>query len=243
MPSPCEHYCQMTESSGVTLWRGHPDCAALHLAVLEWMRGLPVPFLAQSGAVTRAIKGNIGEAIAFHVGWTHLYREPQYWVFPANALKPVNPIAASDIDIVWLYFGDNGDDFVLLQEVKSTASPDLSYATEVVDDYNKLFGTDVNRTLHTRLQDLKTKLEYIHKQPSLAKRVSTLAGNSPATSPLIRLVPTVVHELAGSDPVTRLVAIRSTLIGKGWSPAVVTPWSIAITDLEERIGRLAIGAA
>ncbi len=78
-----------------------------------------------------------------------------------------------DIDIVWIQFGETGgDDRIVLQEVKTTGDSVLSLADNLISDYDKLFGTNPRFTLHTRLQDIKNKLEYEHKQPELCPRVA-----------------------------------------------------------------------
>jgi hypothetical protein len=92
-----------------------------------------------------------------------------------------------------------------------------------------------------RLHDIKNKLEYEHKQPELCMRVAELAGQSPQTSPQVQLLQTLVHERLGSDPHTKMLAIRETLYGKGWSRRAVQPWAIGLFDLNTRLLRLAMG--
>jgi len=117
----------------------------------------------------------------------------------------------------------------------------LSLADNLISDYDKLFETDPRFTLQTRLQDIKNKLEYEHKQPELCPRITELAGQSPQTSPQVQLLPTLVHERLGSDPQTKMLAIRETLSGKGWPRRAVQPWAIGLFDLNTRLLRLATG--
>ena len=39
----------------------------------------------------------------------------------------------------------------------------------------------------------------------------------------------------------KMAVIRQVLIGKGWSPGVVECWSVALSDLDNRLTRLARG--
>ena len=81
--------------------------------------------------------------------------------YPANATRPFRPNSAIDFDIVWLDLADDPkDDAATLQEVKTTSGPSLGYADNLIDDYDKLFGTNPRLTLWTRLQDIKNKLEF-----------------------------------------------------------------------------------
>lgn len=191
-------------------------------------------------AVTKTCKGNLGEFIAFCVGKSNDFSS--FTPFPANAFNPLSPISKSEIDIVWTFFGqEEKDDCAVLQEVKTTSDSSLSMAYELVADYGKLFGTDPALTLHTRLQAIKNEMEFKLKEPTLCPRMSKLAGNSPSTSARIRLLPTIVHERKNSKPGLRMLAVRSTLVGKGWPPGAVESWAIGLFDLESRLIRLAMG--
>jgi hypothetical protein len=133
------------------------------------------------------------------------------------------------------------DDHAFVQEVKTTGENSLDYAYELIPDYDKLFGTNPAFRLQTRLQALKNEVEYKLRRPDLCKRISFLAGMSVQTSPRVRLVPTLVHDLGAADPVKRMVAIRSTLVGKGWPVLSISAWAIGISDLDTRLKRLAKG--
>ena len=71
--------------------------------------------------------------------------------------------------------------------------------------------------------------------------MTELAGQSPQTSPQVRLFPTLVHERHESDPRTKMLAIRETLCGKGWARQAVQAWAIGFFDLNDRLFRLAQG--
>jgi hypothetical protein len=55
----------------------------------------------------------------------------------------------------------------------------------------------------------------------------------------VRLLPTLVHEKNGTTPHPKMLAIRETLIGLGWTE--VEAWAIALSDLDQRLVRIATG--
>ena len=229
---------------GVLLWVGDPDCQAAHEAILHWLQKNCPTFCATppEGGNVNILRGNLGETIAFCAGYWYVFDSSHIKPFTANALNPFGRISKSDIDIVWIRFGETGDDdTAFLQEVKTTGDASLSLADSLISDYDKLFDTNPQVTLHTRLQYIKNKLEFEHKQPELCPRVAALAGQSPQTSPQVQLLPTLVHERLGSDPQTKMLAIRETLYGKGWARRAVQPWAIGLFDLNARLLRLAMG--
>jgi hypothetical protein len=221
-------------------WTGNADCDAGHLWLLECLRARVDAFLPTGTTLTNAIVGNLGEFIAFSVGAERIYADLR--PFPANAFDPLSSISRPSIDIVWIRFGDTAsEDLLVLQEVKaSPADPNLSVAASLVADYDKLFGTDPLFTLRSRLQVIKNELELKMRRLDLAERVDVLAGKSPGTSPLVWLTPTLVHE-RNVDAGTRLSGIRTALLGRGWDPDAVVAWGIALTDLGDRLERLATG--
>jgi hypothetical protein len=230
------------ETHGIILWVGDPDCQAAHNATLGWLQANCPTFCSTPSAGDNILKGNLGETIAFCVGYWYVFNNSEEKTFAANALNPFGGISRPDIDIVWIRFGETADDdMAILQEVKTTGDLALSLADNLISDYDKLFGTNPRFTLHMRLQDIKNKLEYEHKQPELCPRVAQLAGQSPQTSPQVQLFPTLVHERRGSDPQTKMLAIRETLYGKGWSRKAVHPWAIGLFDLNSRLLRLTMG--
>lgn len=226
--------------SGVTCWRGEPGCQDGHGFILNWLKKLGTPFLADETQFSLARKGNLGESIAFRIargdGFDGLY------VFPANALSPLKPISRPDIDIVWLHLGtDQSQDYAVLQEVKTTGSAGLAYADRLLDDYDKLFAFNTDLSIHTRLQDIKNDLEFRHKLPlKMCARVNLLAGDGPQTSLRLKLIPTLVHT-AESNPVEKMVAINTALLGRGWVSGQVHPWAVGLSTLDDRLLRLAMG--
>jgi hypothetical protein len=189
-----------TAADGVITWQGRPDCPAGHDAMLDWLKATVARFLSEAEAVSggNIVRGNLGESIAFCVSfWHDCGRHKAHAV---NACRPLSPQSAKDIDIVWVCFAANRkDDYAIVQEVKTTSGDTLSYATELIADYDKLFGTNMDLTLKTRFKPLKA--EFLYKVggkqgKDWAERLSSLVGGSPQTSPRILLRPTLVPKQA-----------------------------------------------
>jgi hypothetical protein len=225
----------------VKVWIGSPNDQAAHDSLLQWLTGHVASFITAAQFDDR-VKGNLGETISFCVGIWHDFSAHR--PFPANAMNPLSRISSPDVDIVWIRFGsDEKDDVAVLQEVKTTGDPSLSIAPTLLVDYDKLFGTNVALTVHTRLQAICNEFQYVLNMPQMCARVLALAGVSPATSPKARLLPTLVHERLGAMPVPKLSSVRTTLLGRGWPPANVAAWSVGLDCLNDRLLRLAIGSA
>jgi hypothetical protein len=72
-----------------------------------------------------------------------------------------------------------------------------------------------------------------------AARVTRLSAVSPKASTKLRLLPTVVHDRTAQDVVATMLAIRDTLINREWNH--VEPWAINLSQLDQRLMRLAGG--
>ena len=226
----------------VCIWTGDPHCQAAHDSILSWLKTICKVFAKPAKLSTR-IKGNLGESVGFFLGYQTEFKE--YRAFAANALVPFEDISRPDLDIVWVLFGESeANDVIALQEVKTTGQADLAYADALVEDYQKLYGSDPQTTLHSRLQTVKNKLEYEHLDIELARRLGRLeaeCGQGPKTAKKILLYPTLVHELTGTDPLKKMVAVRTSIIGLGWNSSNVSGWAVGLTDLDKRLFRLAHG--
>jgi len=230
-------------TSGVVTWKGHPNCQAGHDAMLAWLKETVDRFLSLDEATAggNILRGNLGESIAFCVSYWHDCENLR--AHAVNAWRPLNPQSAIDIDIVWICFAPEAkNDYAIVQEVKTTRGTTLSYANDLIADYEKLYGTNLDLTLRSRFKPLKK--EFLFKVGGaegrdFSERLSALVGGGPTTSPKIRLRPTLVHEIVGTNPQAKMTAIRNTLIGKGWTPALVETWAIGLTDLDARLQRLA----
>ena len=63
---------QYSGDKTILVWRGNPDCQAGHDWLLNWLKSLPAPFLNSVQEFSVRIQGNLGEAIAFRIGYTFM---------------------------------------------------------------------------------------------------------------------------------------------------------------------------
>jgi hypothetical protein len=160
-----------------------------------------------------------------------------------NAFQPLQDISHAGLDITYLYFDetDSKNDSIYIQEVKTTGAVTLAYADKLTEDYQKLFEEDAGCTFNTRIQGLATKIELGNKRPDLSDRLRALAATEAKSCAQVKLIPTLVHEIRGTDPVTKLLAVKSAITTLGWTSAQIQPWSIAFEDLILRLTRMARG--
>jgi hypothetical protein len=230
-----------TDTTRGQAWRPDPDSDAAHAELLVWLSEICSAFLPPDVQLSNWLKGNVGEAIAHCVGTK--VAAPHIRVACANALDPFSGISRADIDIVWLSLDPDDPDLdkAILQEVKTTTDEDMSVVGALIPDYEKLFGTDVRRTLSSRLHAIASELRFLGGDDESAERVLRLAqARDPVHATKIFLRPTVVHE-ERLDPATPLTAVRQTLISSGWSGERIEDWTVALEELDERIVRLAEG--
>lgn len=221
-------------------WRGNAGQEA-HDFVLQKLQTHAASFIGSAAEMSEPRKGNLAEFITAWVGQIEAF-VGFHLCQPANAHQPLNAVSRQGLDLLWLQFGESpGQDLAVVQEVKATGSPGLAYASSLPPDYQKLFGTNPNLTLQTRLAVAKSELEFGGASPDLIHRVTLLAGATAATSPNIQLVPTLVHDDMAPSPEVRLQAVRAAIAGQGWPSSQITPWSIALDALEDRLLRLAMG--
>ena len=229
------------EHAGVVSWHGEP-CQKVHDFFLGKLQEHAALFVSSATDVTNQIRGNLGEFITFWIGIENDHSPPVRPFKPANAFQPLGRQSRAGLDLLWVFFGhDQAEDYAVLQEVKTTGGLDLSYADQLPIDYDKLFGTDPHFSLHTRLLEAKNELEFIHREPLLAPRLTQLAGATPGACSKVRLVPTLVHDEAAEDHERVLQAVRATIVGGGWEDQYVEAWSIALDHLNDRLLRLAMG--
>ena len=225
---------------GWVAWTGDPDDDAAHLTVLGWLNeAVDGRFPPVQAPLLPAIQGNLGEFISYRIGRNYVFLNAEI-AHNANTSNPLNDQSKSDLDIVWLYIGTTPlDDWVAIQEVKTTGIVLRDSARGLVRDYGKLFGENLRLSLSTRLATLKNALDE-RGNGHLAPRVTALGGPAPDQSRGVRLVPTIAHD-AMFDASTDLVFVRQSLVGRGWDAGVVQCWSIALGDIDDRLLRLAQG--
>ena len=224
----------------VLAWEGDPDDDSAHQKMLDWLRvAEPAGFLDASDSLSNRTKGNLGEFITYKIGTKHIFANMMF-SDPANAHTPLSDNSKTGVDIVWLHFGDTeSDDWAALQEVKTTGGASLDLALKLVSDYDKLFGEQLRFTLLSRLGELKNRLEG-WGQGKYVPRLTALGGSKPDSVHGIRIFPTLVHDSANNS-FANMTHVRQCLIDQGWPPDVVHCWSISLSNLNNRLTRLARG--
>ena len=230
----------VVEDDGITVWKGDPNDDAAHQQIFNWLNdAVEGVYLEPGKSVTNRIKGNLGEFIAHKIGRTFVFSNCEL-SDTANADEPLSDISRPGIDILWFHLGcSETDDWLALQEVKTTNDDSLRLADQLVEDYEKLFGTNIRFTLQTRLTAFKNRLENYGKT-DIYERISKLAGSSAELVPAIRAIPTLVH-VPSESAVVKMATVRETLVAKGWATGRIECWSIPLSDLDQRLNRLARG--
>jgi hypothetical protein len=226
---------------GLMLWLGQPDCQTAHDYLLSRLINMGVNFIPCNRSLDVRRKGNLGEFICLSVSsYTSLENTLK---FANNAVNPLGAMSLPGLDLTYIFVdSQNSDrDLAIVQEVKTTGSDDLSYADNLTRDYQKLFEDDLEFTLASRLQVIANKLELEQNRPELCERVLAMAGEIPSECRQIRLIPTLVHERVGAAPIPKLLAIRTAISSYGWPLTHIHGWSIALSDLDDRLQRLARG--
>ena len=233
---------QTVVSGDISLHSGDPDCDAAHAALLNVLVKLGTPFIGPTETISLSQQGNLGEFISFHIA-QKLYPPTTHRLFSGNALKPLSRISGAGLDLVYLYFDtvDPSKDLMYVQEIKTTIASNLNYFDQLKADYKKLFAIDPNLTLHSRVQDIQNILEYQFGEFSYSTRIAALAGVTPAKCAKVRLLPTGISSTGVGDPEKKLTAIRSSMTAWGWPQANIKPWSIVMSDLDDRLTRMARG--
>lgn len=211
-----------------------------HDAILQTLQQIGY-FIGPHEPLGTRRQGNLGEFIAFHAALSD--KLPYSLSMGASGMDPLQNVAAPGLDITYLYFDINNpaNDLMYIQEVKTTGQVNLAYADNLVSDHDKLFGGDPALTLNSRIQSMGLRLKLQHQRPDLATRLQSMASTAPLSCTHVRLIPTLVHEKIGTDPKTKMLAVRSQINALGWPLGQIRPWSIGMENLIDRLTRLAQG--
>ena len=155
-------------------------------------------------------------------------------------LTPLQDGAPTGLDTTIVHLDPNGDtskDRLYIMEVKTTGAIKLTYASALVDDYEKLLGkTKVAGSLGQRMNWLQAYLMEVHEfSPAALDRVGKLFQPKAEDCIGITLLPTLVHDRSSGDPaaVTGLDGVAGKIENLGWRKDCIEPWSIAITELSK----------
>lgn len=150
---------QFTNQSGVLVHIGDRNCDDAHAALLAALTKMRTNFMGASEQLTVSQLGNLGEFIALHIGRHGTFAKHE--TFAHNAIQPLTKISGAGIDLMYVYFdaADEGKDLLYVQETKTTTQDELQYFGALQNDYRKLFSTDINLTLQSRLSYLSNAFE------------------------------------------------------------------------------------
>ena len=208
------HRLQLLGTAPISLWRGNPDCDAMHTFVLDALNEIGCSFMGSGVDLIQNQVGNLGEFVVMCVGRKKVFAD--YCCQPANAHEPLSTISKAGLDLIWFRFAvDPSQDSVLVQEVKTTGNPGLTILSSLVEDHRKMFVRPSRKTLLVMLQGIKSRLVFEEGRPDLAARVTRMCGATPQTCDGVRLHPTILHEKAGSNPEQVMLAVRSSIAALG----------------------------
>lgn len=232
---------QKTDKSGILVHVGEPDCNAAHAALLAALNAMGTAFIGPTDQLTLSQKGNLGEFVSLHIGRHDAFAGHQG--FASNAIQPLTKISGAGVDLMFVYFDPiyEENDLLYIQETKTTSQENLNYFSALEADYEKLFSTDLNLTLQSRISYLSNSFEMERNNDDYARRVQRLGGTSPSQCTRTRLIPTGIHKLGIGNPVQKMLAVKTAIAGFGWVQSSISPWAIGLSDLEDRLLRLARG--
>lgn len=235
-----------TSSNGrnIKVIRGDPDCATfyrwIHTELTQVTKNWPPKITART--LTTGRKGNLGEFLSYRVARSSgLHGKSKgYTLALMGALTPLQDGAPTGLDITIVHLdpsGDAGKDCLYIMEVKTTGSMKLTYATALIEDYEKLLGKSVVAgSLGQRLNWLQGYLKEIHEfSDDEVERVGNLFMPEAKDCKGIRLLPTLVHDRKAGDPaaIDALDDVAAAMEKQGWGKKTIEPWSIAIDKLTE----------
>src|ERR1035441_8723590 len=129
-----------TTKGGIILWGGSdPNCLTLYKHLQAFLISHQASLLPAGSVLSKQQKGNLGEFIAFRLGHENDFSDPAHRLVANNAYDPLSGISISGLDLAYVYFDPNdpSSDLLYIQEVKTTGGGNLSYANNLVADYQK----------------------------------------------------------------------------------------------------------
>ncbi|HFF2143909.1 TPA: hypothetical protein ACGBGC_004121, partial [Pseudomonas aeruginosa] len=136
-----------TSSNGwqIQLFRGDPDCGAFYQWIHTELAKATKIWPPKITKLTTGRKGNLGEFLSYKVAHKSGLRGKGngYTVALMGALTPLQNGAPTGLDITIVHLdpgGDKSKDCLYIMEIKTTGAAALTYATALIDDYDKLLG-------------------------------------------------------------------------------------------------------
>jgi hypothetical protein len=224
----------------IQLVRGDPDCASFYQWIHAELKKTITNWPPKIKTLTTGRRGNLGEFLSHRVARaSDLYGKSKgYTIALMGALTPLQDGAPPGLDITIVYLAPDGDtskDRLYIMEVKTTGAVQLTYASALIDDYEKLLGkTQVAGSLGQRMNWLQAYLMDVHEfSPEEMDRAGDLFQPKAEDCKGIRLLPTLVHDRKSGDSaaVATLDEVAEQIENLGWRKDCIEPWSIAITEL------------
>lgn len=217
---------------------GDPGCEEAYQWVLGLLRMLNPQWLPLiTPHLPNGVKGNMGEFVAFHLSQHDGINGAGYYPILAGPVRPLVDAPDQGLDICFVYLDPAGNienDRLYIQEVKTTGNSDLVYANNLLSDYEKLLGSTGNLNLEARILAIKARLMY---ERGLSKdeieRVELLTHPEASKCIKVRLLPTLIHEAVGADPVAKMTYLKAKLLAMGWLDGSVEPRSLGFSKLNE----------
>jgi hypothetical protein len=231
-----------TNGRQIRLVRGDPDCAAFYQWIHAELAKVTLIWPPKITALTTGRQGNLGEFLSYRVARASgLHGKSKgYTVALMGALTPLQDGAPTGLDITIVHLDPEGDatkDCLYIMEVKTTGAVKLTYATALVDDYEKLLGkAAVAGSLGQRFNWLQGYLMEVHQfSDDKIERVGKLFMPEAKDCKGIKLLPTLVHDRRSGDK-TAIIELDHVAAGielQGWRKQTIQPWSIAINKLTD----------
>jgi len=224
----------------IQLMRGNPDCETFYKWIYAELANVTKNWPPKITTLTTGRQGNLGEFLSYKVAVVNgLHGKTKgYTVALMGALTPLQDGAPTGLDTTIVYLdplGDTSKDCLYIMEVKTTGSVNLTYATALIGDYEKLLGkTTVAGSLGQRFNWLLGYLKEIHEfSDKEMERVGNLFMPEAKDCIGIRLLPTLVHDRNVGDQtaVNALDHVAEEIEKQGWGTKTIEPWSIAISKL------------
>lgn len=223
---------------------GDPDCPQFYAWLLDELKKHKPFNHVPPVDISVGQQGNLGEFIVDTVLRLKEFAGPDYTFALGGSLTPFLPGPTPGLDMVIVYLDPTGDvakDRLHFVEVKTTTQNVLTYAKELIPDYQKLLDTtNPNQSLGYRMSWLKLKLERENKfSDSKLARVEALSHSDAAQCKQLLLLPTLVHTRAVGNPVKMLDDVAKSISTQGWLDKNIQPKSISMRQLDKSLLNLA----
>lgn len=151
--------------------------------------GFPRP---DSVANPQTVRANLGEFCVWELGSEHWQLFSKKLCLPANK----DPWRASSDPGVDILATDEEVSLLMVIEVKSSQDDGSDLVNDqskgLKGDFRSLFEGDGRTRLKTRVLDLQYEFRFRFERVDLAEKVASLVGDSPSSSPDVRLVGVLV---------------------------------------------------